>query len=490
MRKWFWLYLFSFIIAPIWYIVKIIITWDLSVSEIGILYAIISLITLLTSFSDIGIPESIKHFIPMLVEEKKYSLIKTLLLLSFILQIFTGIFLASIFFYGADYLAANYFHSPEAVWALQVFALYFLIINVFQIITQFFFAVQDTFLLKLSEFVRWLFLVLSVVFVHISENASLIEYSKCWIIGLWIGTLFALIMFLKKFYIPYLRGISLDFDSAFIKKFFWYSSLAFLSAQAASLLSQIDMQMIILLLGTESAWYYTVYLSLISIPFLVIGPVFHLILPIVSELFWKKEFNKIISIKKIFYIFFSIVAVFTSMMFFLFWENMSYVLFGSQYITSGEIIRYSCLFLICNFLLQINFNILWGIGKIQSKLYITIIAIVINICMNYAFIQWIGVYGAALATGVTWLIMWGLSEKSLGKKYFSPEYIWYAVSAWVLSFCLGAIILYLQRYFPNPLDGSKIYNFLYVLIISIICGWIFFAFYKKDILAFYRKVKR
>jgi hypothetical protein len=37
-KKGFWLYLFSFIIAPIGYIIKIIISGELSVSELGILY--------------------------------------------------------------------------------------------------------------------------------------------------------------------------------------------------------------------------------------------------------------------------------------------------------------------------------------------------------------------------------------------------------------------------------------------------------------------
>jgi hypothetical protein len=38
LKKGFWLYLFSFIVAPIGYIIKIILSIDLTVSEIGILY--------------------------------------------------------------------------------------------------------------------------------------------------------------------------------------------------------------------------------------------------------------------------------------------------------------------------------------------------------------------------------------------------------------------------------------------------------------------
>jgi len=33
-KKWFWLYFFSLLSAPIWYIIKIIISWKLAVEEI------------------------------------------------------------------------------------------------------------------------------------------------------------------------------------------------------------------------------------------------------------------------------------------------------------------------------------------------------------------------------------------------------------------------------------------------------------------------
>jgi hypothetical protein len=53
LKKGFWLYLFSFIIAPIGYIIKIIISGELTVSEVGILYGIISLITMISAYNDL-----------------------------------------------------------------------------------------------------------------------------------------------------------------------------------------------------------------------------------------------------------------------------------------------------------------------------------------------------------------------------------------------------------------------------------------------------
>ena len=58
------------------------------------------------------------------------------------------------------------------------------------------------------------------------------------------------------------------------KEFFYYALTVFLSVQALTILGQIDMQFIIYFLGTQDAGYYSTYLSIIGIPFMIIGPIF------------------------------------------------------------------------------------------------------------------------------------------------------------------------------------------------------------------------
>ncbi len=76
LKKGFWLYLFSFIIAPIWYIIKIIISWELSVSEVWILYWVISLITMVSAYNDLWLTDSMNYFIPQFITEKIESELK------------------------------------------------------------------------------------------------------------------------------------------------------------------------------------------------------------------------------------------------------------------------------------------------------------------------------------------------------------------------------------------------------------------------------
>lgn len=50
--KTFWIYFFTIFSAPIGYLSRIIISTTLSVSEVGILYSVISFISLLSAYHD------------------------------------------------------------------------------------------------------------------------------------------------------------------------------------------------------------------------------------------------------------------------------------------------------------------------------------------------------------------------------------------------------------------------------------------------------
>ncbi len=487
-KKGFWLYLFSFIIAPIGYIIKIIISGNISVSDLWILYWIISLITLLSSFNDFWMTESMNYFIPKYFIKKDYSKIKTILAYAFLTQIITWVILASILFFWADYLSIHYFKSENSKIIIQIFCLYFLWINVFQVFNWFFLVVQNTFYRKVTDFLRMSFILSSVIFVTFINIWDLITYSISWIAWLYFWIIFVLYLFYTKYYKIYFSKISFSFSKKLFKKLFSYAILVFLSAQATTILSQIDMQMIIYILGTKDAWYYTNYLSIITIPFMLIWPMFWLLFPIFSELHAKKDDTKIKLIKKIFTQNFWIIAIAFNILFFVFWPVIAYILFWEKYILSWEILRYSILFLVFNFLLQINFNILSWIWKVSKKAKIILVAIVLNFITNIIFINYLWVAWAALATWLGWLFIYTMSEITLWKKYFVKldyniilKNIFFMWLLWVFSY-----------YIINPLFEwfNRWISFLIMLIIWIIWFALFWIINLKEFKWFILEIKK
>lgn len=487
-KKGFWLYILSFIIGPLSYSIKIIVSSHLSVSDVGILYGVMSLIILVSAYNDLGLTDSLNYFIPKFITEKRYDKIKSILVYTFLAQILTWVSIASVFFFGADYIWNHYFENPDAASILKVFAFYFSGINIFQVLSTFFMAVQNTFYNKVTEIVR---LVLNLSFIGgciFFETSTLLYFSYSWLFWLYIWLIFSFFVFIKKYYIPYLSGVKMIWSKTLFQQFFYYALTVFLSIQALTILGQLDMQFIIYFLGTQDAGYYSTYLSIIGIPFMIIGPIFWLFYPIFSEMSSKGEFEKIKMVKAIFQKNFLAITLANNILFFVFAHTLAYIFFWEKFLKSWEILQYSILFLSFNFLLQMNFNILASIGKVRERIYIVCIAIFCNAINNYIFINLYGVDWAALASGIGWIIIWLLSEYYLGKKYYVPlawnyilKNIAFMLPLWIFLF------YYIVPYFEG---FGRILSLLFFCIVASIYFALFTFFNRKDFLYFMGEIQR
>ncbi len=86
-----WLYFFSFLIGPIGYAIKITLSQDLSVSEIGALYGILSFIGLVASFNDFGMIESLNYFIPKFIAKNELEKAKSFVIYAAFVMLATSL---------------------------------------------------------------------------------------------------------------------------------------------------------------------------------------------------------------------------------------------------------------------------------------------------------------------------------------------------------------------------------------------------------------
>ena len=472
------LYFFSFLIGPIWYVIKIIVSGDISVSELWILYGVLSFVALLSSFNDFGMTESMNYFVPEYLQKNDYSRVKSLIAYAFITQVITWIAIASILFLWSEYLASSYFKSDVAGDILKIFAFYFLWINIFQVFNNFFLAVQNTFYHQVTEFLKMFFVLSFTVALLVLDLWNVISYASAWVFGLYFGIIFVLYFFYRSYYRNFLSWVHIIWSQIFFKSIFSYAIVVFIWTQGVMLLSQMDMQMVIYLLGTQEAWYYTNYLSMMMIPFMILWPIFWLLFPLFSEMNAKKQYDKIKLVKQILSKNFIAVCVAFNILMFVFAETIAYILFWERYIASGVILQYSILFLVFNFLLQINFYILAWIWRVKQRLAIIVVALFFNFFLNLLLIKTILVEWAALATGLWWVWIYAMSEYLLGKRYFHHlDYrflIKNIISIWLLGiFCF---------YFITPLFSSygRLYSLFFMTIISLFWFWFFILMNYKE----------
>lgn len=398
LKKSFWLYLFTFIIAPSWYLIRVILSNSLPVSDIGLLFSIIWFISLISTYNDLWLTASLNYFLPKYRINKQYDYFKTAIFLSLSVQIFTWILISLLLFFWSDYISTHYFHTIEASRLLKVFCIYFLWINVFQVITTIFNTFQEIFYIKLTDFIRQYINLFLTFLLFLFWNLDINNYSKIFIFSLYVWIIFSVFTFFRKYNFT-IKTWKIVYKKEMIKEYLSYTSLTFISANLWILLLQTDQQMIMYYLWSESAWYYTNYLSLIMIFNLIILPLISSIFfPIYTELFNKNKTDKLEILQNFFYKYIWVLAL--SFWFFLYilWPEIAFTLFWEKYKISWELLKISAPFLLIQILLGINSSIIVILWKLKKWMFIGFIWTLLNIILNYYLIKIIWIKGSIIST--------------------------------------------------------------------------------------------
>lgn len=426
-----WMYFFVFLTAPLGYIIRIILTWDLTPSELGIIYGTISLLGLLSSYTDFGLTESLNYFLPKYIIKSDYARCKYLLMLTLITQVVTSTIVSIGLYLSAQWIANHYFHTPHAEWVIQIFSLFFIWSHLLQIISTFLNAVQNIKVQKSIDFFRVLMMILGWGILYWSWKWDLYTYSWLWVYTIYMWLICGAIVFYRMYFRTYLTLASLK-DTHLKKQFIQYSLGTLFSANVATVLYQIDMQFLTYFLGVYDTGIYSIYLSLIGIPFIFLGPVLGFLFPVISEIWSKWDRQKIHTIFTIFSTYLSVIGLWIWWFFLMAWENIAGFLFGESFLSSGIALYFIAPFLVFNILLQINFQILGGLGYVRKRITILLYTLIMNIMINlicilgfkYHYLPFpSGSSAASFSVGISWIMMWYLSYRAV--RQYSGGFDWY-----------------------------------------------------------------
>jgi O-antigen/teichoic acid export membrane protein len=448
-------------IAPIGYIVKVMLSHDLSVADIGALYGIISLLTLLTGYADLGMSESLYYFLPKYAVQKEYKHMKYILLITFLVHIISGIALSLFLYFWSTWLANSYFSNPEIVPLVQIAAFYFLWLSVMGFVLAVFGALQYVKFQKGIEMIRSIIMLIGTMILFFTSPGEIVSYMWCWVLGVCLSALIWLLFISRQIYTPYLSDIAFKNTNDTWRHFLKYSLATFLTGNVSLLLSQIDTQLVIYLSGVEQAGYYSNYLSLINIPFIFLSPIIAFLFPVISELAGKKDDEKIKLVFRLFSLYFWIIGIWVTVFFYTVGPSLAITFFSYKFEESGYILQYSAPFMVFAILIQLQSQILWGVGKAKQKLIALSTVLPINIFLNIFFISvlWMDTRGSALAVGISWIPLYLIG------RYFSREYIQPLDLRMIVSNIFWAVGLFLLSEYLHsfyiPIDRSG--HFMVVL---------------------------
>jgi len=490
-KKWSWLYLFMILTAPIWYIIRVIISNQLPVADVGLFYSIIWFIILISLYHDLWLTEALQYYLPKYRIQKKYNDYKTILYLTLIVQVITWIIIAWIIYFWANWLAINHFHSPEAVGIIKTLCRYFIWINFLQVFNSVYIAFQDTLYSSLTEFFKVYGILAFTLFFWLSHSLTIQTFNMWWISGVGIGLIASSIIFFKKYW-KTLKHWTIERSKNLVKLQFKYAFRVFLWANVWVLLWQIDQQLVINFLWPIQAGYYSNYLSVTTMYIVLTTPLLSLLFPIVTELITKRKHKELEILQNLLYKYFSLLVFTISGLFFALWPVIATILFGEKFTYSWYLISYSAPFLILHVIYCINYGILAGMGKVKDRVKILWWALLINIILNVVLILVFKIWlvGAVIAVIAWWFVLFFLSFKIVNNhQKINIDWIFLLKNLAIIILCT-LIIYYFQNHVFVLENNYRWENIKRLFIILLAYYWIIWGFNYKSFVLLWKEVKK
>ncbi len=417
-KKSFWTYILSLLVAPTGYFIRVIVSNDIPLDEVGLFYSIISFILLISIYNDLGLTESLQYFLPKYRIEKAYDKFTSLAVTTICVQLFTGISLWAALRWWAPRLAEHYFHSEKAIGVLRIFVIYFFAVNIFQMMSSFYVAFQDIIREKIIDVIRLYTVLWGTVVLRTSWLLTLTNFSEIWLIGLGVALIISICYFVWA-YGNTLTRWTFSLTKTDLHTRFGYAFRVFLGVNAATLFAQLDMQMTIAFLWPQSAWYYTNYLSLNNLYLIAAWPVLSLIFPLTVQLITQKQADKLSMLIHMLYKYFSVWALLIAGVLIAFWPDIASFLFGKQYVFSGILTSYTAFFIIFPLLQLFNYGILAGMWKVKERMFIIATWLGVTALLNYIFLvtttRWI--YSIVIGTVIGQIFTMSISTYIITKTY-------------------------------------------------------------------------
>lgn len=407
LKKGFWLYFFAFLIAPTGYIIKLIAARTMWVEDVGLFYSILGLIGIVASYNDLGLTESLQYFLPRYLIAKDYTKAKSLLVTTWMIQFVSGILVWGALRIMAPWLAEYYFQSSQSVIVLKRFCLYFLVVNLFQVMQSLFLAAQDT---KISNGIdaarMWTVVLILVMIWQIDAlTVSIITLTYSWIIGLFIGIIIAWTLFWRRF-----GKMMLEYPMIWhwwlMYEWIGYAWRVFLGANVSTLFGQIDLQFALYFLGKEAAWYWTTYGSLLAAIGLITGPLAWYLFPLVNELTLKWEYHKLQLLMRYIGFWLFWCALFTWLLVYQFGPLIALLLFGEKFRYSGELFQFAAPFLMIWPAVSFMFQYLAWIGKVKERVKLLLIGLIATIVLNLILMPLLWLKGIVISMAMSYFLMW------------------------------------------------------------------------------------
>ena len=436
----FFVFLFGILTSFVGYLLRFVLTANLTPAEYGLYYSCLSLIGLFSLFKDFGLNGSLIYHISKFKAEKKFKKLNASVFTVLFIQIIPALIIATIIFFSSDFIAVNYLHLSKnlvfGVLVIKVLAIVYFIQIFYNIVLSILQGFQLMNFFAIVDFCRMLFYFI-LTFIFISLNFSVLSPA----LGFLISYIFVILIFspfaLKL--IPNFKKLHLErkiFDKELAKKLFFYGFPIMLSSAAGLIIGYTDTILITIFRNLEEVGIYQTAQPTARLLWFFAGSFTTVLFPLVTELKTKKikGLEKGVSL---IYRYIWIIIIPFALMSFSFSREILNLFFGSFYSSGSNVLKILSIGAIFFSIVQVNGCVLNGLGKPKNYTKIVYIGAAINLILNLVLIPIIGITGAATSTLLTYIVMFLFSFAEL-KKFVKIKI---PVITWLKTLIIGLISL-------------------------------------------------
>jgi O-antigen/teichoic acid export membrane protein len=397
------MFIVSVISNLVGYFTRAVLARNLSPSEYGLFYAVLSVITFFMMATSLGLTAVLVKYIAQYKAKKDYEKIKFTFSFTYASRIIITIIISGILFIVSNLLAKYYFKNDGAIFVVNILAItmIFMVLNL--LLKGTFNGMQNYIGMSLVEFFpKMLFpiFILFFVFLKFNKDASLPT------LAFFVSTLVTSFIFIfpaikqTEFFKHSIKGSVL-----LAKQMTSFGIASFFVGISHLIMGYTDTLILTYFLPLDQVGIYNVVLPTIMVLAFFGNSISNVLFPMTSELWSKKQKGRL---KKGFYDlqkYALIIIVPASLIMFVFPKLIINLLFGSNY-TEGYIsMRVLSLSIIFLTVYVINQSVLMGIGKPKEASKILFRVALFNLISNFILIPFLGIIGAAITTTAGYILL-------------------------------------------------------------------------------------
>ncbi len=385
----------------------------LSVSDYGLIYAMIGFFSLFMLFIDLGLEQAATKFIVEYRVKQDFDSIRSLAFSVLGFQLICSFIFFILVFLFSKNLALSYFHSAPAAEYLIILGIWFCTSPFIIFISYLLLGFEKTTWYTAIDFFR-MTILFTGTFLLLSWDkgiyAPLVIYAFVNII------LFCVYLpFLFSFF-PLLIKKTRIFSFAQFKHVFSYGILIALTSFGWIIITQTDMLMLMYFTTTYDVGLYAIALPISLLLLFFMRPINIVFAPLVAEYAAQKKEKELAETIAMAYKYAFVILLPFTLCFIAFPEFIIPILFSQDYVAAAPALQILAAGTLFYSFSLFNSIIFVGIGKAKSMAIVVVGMSVLNIILNLLLIPLYMITGAALSTSISYLLLFIISTVYISRQ--------------------------------------------------------------------------